>query len=311
MVAYFGKRLGYSLLTLALVSFAIFSLIHLIPGDPAEILLGLRSTPDSVRRLRHELGLDRSLLTQYAIFLRNLAHGDLGTSIRYQQSVSSLIVERIGATLFLIAYSAIIAIVVAIPLGTIAALRREKASDQAIRLGVLVGIATPTFWVGTLLILLFSLHWTVFPAAGYGNGFVGHLHNLLLPAATLSLWQAGLLIRNLRSAIIDVVRLPYVDFARLRGLPAHTVLRRHILRTSMASTVTIIGVNVSFLLAGAVVVENVFSIPGAGSLLVDSVFSRDYTVVQGITLLYAVLVVVINLVTDLAYPLLDPRVRLQ
>ena len=153
-------------------------------------------------------------------------------------------VERIGATLFLIAYSAMIAIVVAIPLGTIAALRREKASDQAIRVGVLVGIATPTFWIGTLLILLFSLHWTIFPASGYGNGFVGHLHSLLLPAATLSLWQAGLLIRNLRSAIIDVVRLPYVDFARLRGLPAHTVLRRHILRTSMASTVTIIGVNV-------------------------------------------------------------------
>ena len=133
MVVYFGKRFGYSLVTLAFVSIAIFSLIHLIPGDPAQVLLGLRATPDSVRRLRHELGLDRSLLTQYGIFLRNLAHGDLGTSIRYQQSVSSLVVERIGATLFLIAYSAIIAIVVAVPLGTLSALRREKASDQAIR----------------------------------------------------------------------------------------------------------------------------------------------------------------------------------
>jgi len=127
---------------------------------------------------------------------------------------------------------------------------------------------------------------------------------------TLSLWQAGLLVRNLRSAIIDVIRLPYVDFARLRGLPERTVLRRHILRTSLASTVTIVGVNLSFLLAGAVVVENVFSIPGAGSLLIESVFSRDYAVVQGITLIFAVLVILINLITDLTYPLLDPRVRL-
>jgi peptide/nickel transport system permease protein len=310
MAAYTIKRLGYSLLTLALVSVAVFSLIHLIPGDPAEILLGLRATPDSVRRLRHTLGLDQSLLTQYQLFLRRLLHGDLGTSIRYDQSVFSLVIERMYATLFLIAYSAVIALLIALPLGIISALRREKATDHTIRVAVLVGIATPTFWIGTIFILLFSLHWRWFPAAGYGTGFTGHLRSLLLPALTLSLWQAGLLTRNLRSAIIDVIRLPYVDFARLRGLPERTVLRRHILRTSLASTVTIVGVNLSFLLAGAVVVENVFSIPGAGSLLIESVFSRDYAVVQGITLLYAVLVIIINLVTDLTYPLLDPRVRL-
>jgi peptide/nickel transport system permease protein len=155
------------------------------------------------------------------------------------------------------------------------------------------------------------LHWQVFPASGYGTTFRDHMSALFLPALTLSLWQAGLLTRNLRRAVIDVIRLPYVDFARIRGLRESTVLRRHVLRTSLGSTVTIIGVNVGFLLAGAVIVENVFSIPGSGSLLVDSVFSRDYSVVQGITLVYAVIVVLINLVTDLTYPLLDPRVVLE
>lgn len=310
MAAYTIKHLGYSLVTLALVSVAVFSLIHLIPGDPAAILLGLHSTPESIRTLRHTLGLDQSVFTQYELFVRRLFHGDLGTSIRYDQPVFSLIMDRFYATLFLIAYSAVLALMIALPLGTIAALRREKETDHAIRLAVLVGIATPTFWIGTIFILLFSLHWRWFPAAGYGDGLAGHLKSLFLPALTLSLWQAGLLVRNLRSAIIDVIRLPYVDFARLRGLPERTVLRRHILRTSLASTVTIVGVNLSFLLAGAVVVENVFSIPGAGSLLIESVFSRDYAVVQGITLIFAVLVILINLITDLTYPLLDPRVRL-
>jgi peptide/nickel transport system permease protein len=311
MAVYTAKRLGYSLVTLVLVSFAVFFLIHLIPGDPARILLGLRATPDSVRRLRHELGLDRSLLTQYRIFMDSLFHGDLGTSIRYQAPVMRLALDRLPATLFLISYSAVISLAVAVPLGTVAALRREKLTDHAVRIGVLVAIDIPAFWVGTLFIIVFSLKFGFFPASGYGSTFTSHLSSLFLPALTLSLWQAGVLTRNLRSAVIDVVRLPYVDFARLRGLREETVLRRHVLRTSLASTVTIIGVNVGFLLAGAVVVENVFSIPGSGSLLVDSVFSRDYAVVQGITLLYAVLVIVINLATDLTYPLLDPRVRLQ
>lgn len=311
MAVYTAKRLGYSLFTLVLVSFAVFFLIHLIPGDPAQILLGLHATPQSIRDLRHSLGLDRSLATQYRIFMGNLLHGDLGTSIRFQSAALPLILGRLPATLFLIAYSAAISLVFAVPLGTIAALRREKLTDHAVRMGVLVAIAIPAFWIGTIFILIFSLKLAWFPASGYGNSFTQHLSSLFLPALTLSLWQAGLLTRNLRSSVIDVVRLPYVDFARLRGIRSTTVLRRHILRTSLGSTVTILGVNVGFLLAGAVVVENVFSVPGSGSLLVDSVFSRDYTVVQGTTLIYAVLVILINLLTDLAYPLLDPRVRLR
>jgi peptide/nickel transport system permease protein len=311
MAIYVAKRLGYSLITLGLVSFTVFFLIHLIPGDPARILLGLRATPASVQRLRHELGLDSSLITQYRIFMTNLFNGDLGTSIRYETPVFGLVFERLRATIFLILYSEALTLLVALPLGLVAALKREKLTDHAIRVVVVVAMAIPTFWIGTIFILLFSLKWPIFPSAGYGTTFREHLTSLFLPALTLSLWQAGLLIRNLRSAVIDVIRLPYVDFARIRGLKESTVLRRHILRTSLGSTVTIIGVNVGFLLAGAVIVENVFSVPGSGSLLVESVFSRDYSVVQGITLTYAVIVVLINLATDLTYPLLDPRVVLE
>lgn len=311
MGIYTTKRLGYSFVTLVLVSVAVFFLTHLIPGDPARILLGIRATPESVRTLRHELGLDRSIVTQYRIFMDNLVHRNLGTSIRYQEPVLGLVLPRLVATGFLVLYSVVLSIAFALPLATIAALRRDRPVDHAIRIGVLAAIAIPAFWVGTLFILLFSLTWPIFPASGYGSTFGEHLTSLFLPAVTLSLWQAGLLIRNLRSAMIDVVGLPYVDFARLRGLSGARVLRRHVLRTSLGSTVTILGVNVGFLLAGAVVVENVFSIPGSGTLLVDSVFSRDYAVVQGITLIYAVIVVLINLLTDLTYPLLDPRVRLQ
>jgi peptide/nickel transport system permease protein len=310
MAIYILKRVGYALITLLFVSFVIFFLIHLTPGDPARVLLGVRATPETLAALRHKLGLDRSLLAQYGIFLGHLVHGDLGTSVRYGTSALGLIAGRLLPTLFLIGYSTVIAVVVALPLGVIAALRREKPADHAIRVGVLVAVAIPAFWIGTILIIVFSLKLGVLPASGYGEGFAGHVRSLFLPAVTLSLWQAGLLIRNIRGAAIDTLNLPHVDFAHLRGLPSRIVLRRHVLRASLTSTVTLIGVNLSFLLAGAVVVESVFTIPGSGSLLVDAVFSRDYPIVQGVTLLYAVMVIAINLATDLIYPILDPRVRL-
>lgn len=311
MTLYLTKRLAYSLLTLLIVSFMVFYLLHLVPGDPARIILGLRATPTSVSELRHSLGLDRSLASQYQIFMSNLFQGDLGTSIRFRTSVVGIIADRLPATLFLIVYSALMSLAIALPVGTIAAFRREKPVDHIIRVVALVAIAVPTFWIGTIFILVFSLKLGLFPSSGYGRSFVEHLSALLLPALTLTLFQAALLIRNLRSAIIDVLQLPYVDFARLKGLRPRAVLLKHVMRTSLASTITILGVNVSFLLAGAVVVENVFSVPGTGNLLVQAVFTRDYPVVQGITLTYAILVIFINLATDLVYPLLDPRVRLR
>lgn len=308
---YVVRRLISSIVTLALVTIVVFSLIHLIPGDPASIILGLRGTPQSVRDLRHTLGLDRPLLNQYFIFLGNLLHGNLGDSVTFREPVRDLVLTRLQATMFLVVYSAVISIIVAVPVAVIAALRRDKASDYSIRVALLVAVSLPSFWLGTLLIYQFSLKLGWFPASGYGNGFTDHLSSLFLPAATLSLWQFAVLGRNLRSTLIDVIQLPYVDFARMKGLKSRTVLIRHVLRTSLSSTVTLIGINVSFLVAGAVVVENVFSIPGSGQLLVDAVFARDYPIVQGVTLVYAVLVILINLATDFMYPVLDPRAVLQ
>jgi peptide/nickel transport system permease protein len=308
---YLVRRLTSSIVTLALVTVVVFSLIHLIPGDPASIILGLRATPQSVHELRHTLGLDRPLIIQYLIFLGDLVHGNLGDSVTFREPVSDLVLARLQATLFLVAYSAVISIIVAVPVAIVAALRRDKVTDYSIRLALLVAVSLPTFWIGTLLIYQFSLKLGWFPAAGYGSGFLDHLSSLFLPAVTLSLWQFALIGRNLRSTLIDVIQLPYIDFARMKGLKPRTVLVRHVLRTSLSSTVTIIGINISFLVAGAVVVENVFSIPGSGQLLVNAVFARDYPVVQGVTLVYAVLVILINLATDLMYPVLDPRAVLE
>jgi peptide/nickel transport system permease protein len=308
---YLVRRLTSSIVTLALVTVVVFSLIHLIPGDPASIILGLRATPQSVHELRHTLGLDRPLIIQYLIFLGDLVHGNLGDSVTFREPVSDLVLARLQATLFLVTYSAVISIIVAVPVAIVAALRRDKVTDYSIRLALLVAVSLPTFWIGTLLIYQFSLKLGWFPAAGYGSGFLDHLSSLFLPAVTLSLWQFALIGRNLRSTLIDVIQLPYIDFARMKGLKPRTVLVRHVLRTSLSSTVTIIGINISFLVAGAVVVENVFSIPGSGQLLVNAVFARDYPVVQGVTLVYAVLVILINLATDLMYPVLDPRAVLE
>ena len=308
---YLGNRMISSGVTLLMITFVVFYLIHLIPGDPIAVMLGEHANPTDVENLRRSLGLNRPLLGQYELFMGNLFHGNLGDSIAYREPVFGLVLGRLQATLFLVLYSMILSLLVTLPAALIAAVFREKPVDYAIRLTFLVAVALPSFWIGTLMIYEFSLKLGVFPASGYGTSFGDHLSSLFLPAVTLALWQSAILGRNLRSALIDVLQLPYVEFARMKGLSRRSVLLRHVLRTSLGSTVTIVGLNLSFLIAGAVVVENVFAIPGTGQLLVAAVFSRDYPVVQGVTLIYAVLVIVINLATDFVYPALDPRVKLQ
>jgi peptide/nickel transport system permease protein len=307
---YIIRRTSSSLVTIVLVSIVVFVLVHLIPGNPAQVVLGFRSTAYQLGELRATLGLDKSLPVQYADFWSGVAHGTMGMSLIYRQPVLSLVFPRLGTTLFLVIYSTALSVLAGVPIGIIAALKKEKPTDQFIRVVLLIGVAVPAFWIGTLLILVFSLKIPIFPVGGYGNGFGGHIVSLFLPALTLALWQTALIARSLRTSILDVIRMPYVDFARMKGLPSGAVLRRHILRNGLVSTVTIVGINISFLLAGTVVVESVFSIPGSGSLLVQSVFARDYPVIEGITFVYAVLVILINLITDLIYPLLDPQVRL-
>jgi len=285
-----------------------FFLLRLIPGDPALQILGQHYTKAGAIQVRHSLGLDRPLWQQYLLFLQHLLQGNLGESITFHQSTRSVIGERLPPTLFLVGYAAIIALVVSIPTGVISALRRGGIFDQTARVTTLVGFAMPSFWLGIILILIFSIHLQLFPVNGYGNTFTQHLDHLFLPSLTIALGFSTIIIRTLRSSTLAVLATDYVDTARIKGISRFAVLRRHVLRNAVVSVVVVFGINLAFLISGTVLIENVFGIPGVGSLLVDSVSTRDYPVVQGVTLVLAFLVVAINLVTDVVHASLDPRV---
>ncbi len=300
-----GRYLARRLLLLVPVALGItivtFFLLRLIPGDPAVIMLDNRATADNVARLRHQLGLNRPLVVQYLFFLRNIAVGRLGESLIYRTQVLPII-------LGLAVYSTVLAAAVAVPLGTWAALRRGTSPDQVIRLGVLFSLATPNYWAAIVLLLVFSIELRWFPVGGYGATFGDHLRHLFLPALTLALSLTPILVRTLRHNVLEVLRTEYVRTARAKGLRAATVLTRHVLRNSLISTVSILGVNLGFLVGGAVVTETVYAIPGTGFLLIKSTFARDYPMVQGLTLMFAGLVILVNLLTDVTYAVLDPRV---
>ncbi|HYM68917.1 MAG TPA: ABC transporter permease [bacterium] len=308
-----GHYLARRLLLLIPVALGItvvtFFLLRLIPGDPAVIMLDNRATAENVARLRHQLGLDRPLIVQYLLFLRNVVTGRLGESVIYRTQVLPIILGRLPVTLFLAVYATVLAAVVALPLGAWAALRRGRATDQAIRLGVLFSLATPNYWAAIVLLLVFSVQLRWFPVGGYGTTFGEHLWHLLLPALTIALSLCPILVRTLRHNILEVLGTDYVRTARAKGLRAVTVFARHILRNSLISTISILGINLGFLVGGAVVTETVYAIPGTGFLLIKSTFARDYPMVQGLTLMFASLVILVNLLTDLTYAVLDPRVR--
>jgi peptide/nickel transport system permease protein len=304
------RRIAQIIPVLALVTVLIFLIIKVIPGDPAQAILGERASEESVQALRHQWGLDRPLWEQYGIYMTRLAHGDLGTSFRYKSPVTDLLPRRAGVTGFLVVYSTLLAIVVAIPLAVVAALYRDRWPDQVIRFFTTIPLASPIFWIGILLLLLFSLRLRVFPASGFGEGFTGHLKYLFLPALTLSMHFMCLLTRNLRSGIIDVMKLTYVDFARAKGLSRVTILFGHILRSALLSVVTLVGVHLAYSIGGAVITETIFALPGLGTFMVESISSRDFQVIQSLTLIFALGTMVINLVTDLVYSVLDPRIRM-
>jgi peptide/nickel transport system permease protein len=303
---------GQRLLQLIPVAFGItlvsFFLIHLIPGDPVAAILGNHYTPSGAAHLRHALGLDKSIGEQYLIFLGNLAHGSLGTSVYYQQSVISLIFERLEPTLWLILYAAVLAILIAVPLAILSAVYRDSVFDQIIRGAFVVTLAMPAFWVGIILVLLLSINVHLFPVTGFGTDFLDHIHHLFLPSLTISLGFSAVLIRSLRNSILTVMHEDYVRTARAKGLRRGRVLLRHVLRNALLPTVTIFSVNIAFLMGSTVIIENVFAVGGVGQLLVSSILQRDYLVVQGITLLLAVAVVLLNLLTDIVYAVLDPRI---
>ncbi len=309
LLSYALRRIGQTLPVALLVTILIFLLIKLIPGDPATAILGDRASNEAVRALHQQWGLDRPLWQQYAVYMRNLVTGNLGQSLRFRTPVADLLPRRMGVTLFLVVYSIILSVLIAVPLAIVGAVNRDRWPDQVVRGLIILPLASPAFWIGILLLIVFALRLRWFPAAGYGEGIAGHLRYLLLPALTLSNAFTAVLTRNLRSALIDVQRTTYVDFARAKGLAGRDVLFRHVLRAALLPIVTLIGVRLSFTIGGSVVIETVFALPGLGSWMVDSIMARDYMVVQTLTLAFALGVMLINLATDLIYPLLDPRVR--
>lgn len=304
------RRIAQMIPVLFLVTILVFLVIKMIPGDPAAAILGERASEEAVQALRHQWGLDRPLWEQYVLYMKRIFQGDLGTSLRYRAPVGEILPRRAEVTLFAVLYSTVLALVLAVPLAVLAALNRNRWPDHLIRLLTSVPLASPVFWMGILFLLLFSLRLRWFPASGYGEGFAGHLRHLFLPALTLSMHFMCLLTRNLRSAIIDVVRVTYVDFARAKGLPWAVVLFNHILRSALLSVVTLIGVHLAYSIGGAVITETIFALPGLGTFMVESIFSRDFQVVQSLTLIFALGTMLINLATDLIYSLLDPRVRM-
>jgi peptide/nickel transport system permease protein len=308
--AYLLKRTLPAIPVLIGISLASFVLIHLVPGDPARIILGAQATPKAVATLNEQLGLDRSLPAQYIDFITGAVHLDFGESIVQHTSVNSIVTSRAEVTFLLLIYAVLISIVIAVPLAIASARRRNRPLDHGIRLFSTLTFAMPSFLLGLLLILFFSLKLELLPTSGYGEGFTGHLRSLTLPALTVGLYLAPILLRTLRVGIIETLSAEYVEAARARGLAEGRILFKHVLKNSAIATVTVLGLNVGFLLSGLVVIENVFSLPGLGSELVSSIVGRDYPVIQALTLIFGVTVVIINLLTDLLYAYLDPRVRL-
>ena len=291
------------------VTIIVFFMIHLIPGDPARTILGIHATPKAIAELHREWGLNRPLISQYWLVLDRLVHGNLGQSLIYGVSASSLILSHLPATLFLIVYATVLAIAISVPLAMLAASKRNGLRDQAVRAVPLFGLGMPPFWVGFLLIDAFAVHWRIFPVSGYGTGFGGHLLYLFLPSLTVAIALAPVVIRSLRASMLSVLGADYITTARSKGVPGSRLFIRHVLRNAIIPAITVLGINIGFLIGGTVIIENVFAIPGVGQLMINSIFQRDFPVVQGVTLVFAVLVVLINLLTDVAYATLDPRVR--
>lgn len=308
--AYILRRLLQAIPVVIGVTVIVFFMIHLVPGDPARTMLGVHATPKRVALLHHEWGLDRSLPAQYELFMRRLAHGNLGTSLIYNVSAWSLIWGRLPVTLWLIGYGTVLAIAIAVPLAVLAASRKDAVRDHAVRAVPLIGLGFPPFWLGIMLLLAFGLHLgRLFPVGGYGTGVVGHLHSMFLPALTVALGISPILIRSLRASLLQVLESDYITTARSKGISERRVLVRHALRNAVVSTVSVLGVNIGFLVGGTVVIEQVFAIPGIGQLMITSVFQRDFPIVQGVTLVFGIMVVLVYLATDVLHSLLDPRVR--
>jgi len=304
LARFLARRLALTIPVLLGVATLVFSLIHFIPGDPAQAMLGEAAPQADVDELRRSLGLDRPLLEQYGAFLGGLVRGDLGTSLRTGQPVATQILERMPATMELAAAAMIVAICVSIPLGIAAAVRRGTALDHAAMTLALTGVSVPNFWLGPLLAIVFAVELGWLPVSGRGT-----LQHLILPAISLGAALAAILARMTRASMLEELREPYVQAARARGVSRFRAVVRHAFRNSLIPVVTLVGLQFGAVLTGAVITETIFAWPGIGRLLIQSIGFRDYPLVQGCILLIAITYVGVNLLTDLVYGVLDPRIR--
>ncbi|WAC29398.1 ABC transporter permease [Ancylobacter sp. SL191] len=292
------------------VSLVTFILVRLIPGDPARVLLGARATPTAIANIRAQYGLDEPIWLQYLYFLRNLVHGEMGTSIVYKIDVLRLIATRIEPTLALVLASVVLSILIAVPLAALAARNQGRPIDHAIRVVSTFGIGFPPFWLGLMLIILLAVTVPIFPVSGYGDTLGDKLAHLFLPALTIALSLSTVLLRSLRAAMIDWLKSDVATAARARGMPESIVFWRHVLPNAIAPSINLLAVNIGWLIGGSVVIESIFALPGMGQLLVRAIFSRDYMVVQGVAMVFACATVLVNFIADIATVAVDPRVKL-
>jgi peptide/nickel transport system permease protein len=309
MFGYLTRRGLQSIVVLLGLSLVCFLLIHSVPGDPARLFLGPRATNEQVQSLRHQLGLDRPLWDQYLHYDANVVRGRLGTSISTTTTVNSLVLPRVSVSLLLILYSLLIAVMLAVPLAVVAALRKNGLADHAIRVVSAVTFTMPTFWLGLILTLVFAIRLGVLPVSGYGSTFLEHIEHLTLPAIAVGLAVFPILLRVLRASLVATLDSDYIEAARSRGLSATRITLKHAFKNSILAPLTVLAILVGALLSGTVVAENVFALPGLGTLFVTAVQERDYPTVQALVLIFGAAVIIANLLADLAYPFIDRRVQ--
>ncbi len=314
MTHYILRRLGIGIVTLLLASLVIFFVMAILPGDPARLMLGMEATEDAVQTLRRQMGLDRPLLTQYLGWMGGMLTGDLGRSFTYSSPVADLIRERIVVTAPLALIALVLSTIIAIPVGLYAASRRGRAADTLAMGAAQVGIAVPSFWFGLMLIYIFAVHLRLLPANGFPGWDAGlwpAIRGLILPSLALALPQAAILSRITRSSLLDTLNEDYIRTARAKGMPRRYVLWHHALRNALIPVITVIGIQFGFLVTGAIVIEQVFSLPGLGRFIFQSINQRDLISVQGTVMVIVAFIILLNLLVDLTYAAIDPRLRLK
>lgn len=304
LLKYIIKKLIMTIPVLICITVIVFLILHLAPGDPVDLIVGPNVTPEVYANIRNKLGLDQPLTVQYFKFMSNLLRGDLGTSILQQRPVSEIIIERFPVTLELGLSALVISFAVALPTGIIAAVNRNKWPDYTCMSGALVGMSMPTFWFGILLMYFFAYKMRLFPISGYGT-----LKHLVLPALAMGLTDAAVTARMVRSSMLEVIRQDYIRTARSKGLAERIVINQHALKNALIPIVTLLGLRMGWLLGGSVILENVYSRPGLGRLIVDSILARDYPVVQGAMIVLTASIMAGNILADILYAVVDPRIK--